>query len=69
MSTCHKVLIMSLFTVFAVAVKAQSISPQDAIVAAMKNSANDWNNGNLENFMKMYTDSSTMMYPTGPVGL
>src|ERR1700758_5040671 len=40
-----------------------------AIIAAMKNSESDWNNGNLDNFMKMYTDSSTMMYPTGPVGL
>jgi len=40
-----------------------------AIIAAMKKSENDWNTGNLENFMKMYTDSSTMMYPTGPVGL
>ena len=40
-----------------------------AIIAAMTKSENDWNTGNLEGYMKMYTDSSTMMYPTGPVGL
>ncbi len=40
-----------------------------AIIAAMNNSAQEWNKGDLEDFMKMYTDSSTMMYPTGPVGL
>ena len=35
----------------------------------MKNSANDWNKGDLDSFMKMYTDASTMMMPTGPAGL
>ncbi|MGZ3822453.1 MAG: YybH family protein [Mucilaginibacter sp.] len=35
----------------------------------MKNSENDWNKGDLGNFMKMYIDSSTMMMPTGPAGL
>ena len=58
---------------FAIQVKAQqgadAHSKEAAIIAAMKNSANDWNQGDLDNFMKMYTDSSTMMYPTGPVGL
>jgi len=34
----------------------------------MKNSENDWNTGNLDNFMKMYISSSTMMMPTGPAG-
>jgi ketosteroid isomerase-like protein len=40
-----------------------------AIISAMNNSADEWNKGDLDDFMKMYTDSSTMMYPTGPVGL
>jgi ketosteroid isomerase-like protein len=40
-----------------------------AIISAMKASENDWNTGNLDNFMKMYTDSSTMMMPAGPVGV
>lgn len=44
-------------------------SKQAAIIAAMTRSANDWNKGDLNSFMTMYTDSSTMMYPTGPVGL
>jgi ketosteroid isomerase-like protein len=44
-------------------------SKQAAIIAAMNNSADEWNKGDLADFMKMYTDSSTMMYPTGPVGL
>ncbi len=49
--------------------QSASHSEETAIISAMKNSENDWNNGNLDNFMKMYTDSSTMMMPTGPVGL
>ncbi|HVW15576.1 MAG TPA: nuclear transport factor 2 family protein [Mucilaginibacter sp.] len=65
-----KIVVTLLFAAFFIQAKAQSTgTAQDAIIAAMKNSENDWNNGNLENFMKMYTDSSTMMYPTGPVGL
>ncbi len=71
----HRKFILCLFLFVAMLsqVKAQSgteASPKAAaIIAAMKNSENDWNTGNLDNFMKMYTDSSTMMYPTGPVGL
>ena len=42
---------------------------QSKIIAAMKNSENDWNKGDLDSFMKMYTDQSTMMMPTGPVGI
>ncbi|HVS91667.1 MAG TPA: nuclear transport factor 2 family protein [Mucilaginibacter sp.] len=65
-----KIVVTLLFAAFLMQAKAQSTgSPQDAIIAAMKTSENDWNSGNLDNFMKMYTDSSTMMYPTGPVGL
>jgi ketosteroid isomerase-like protein len=44
-------------------------SKATAIMNAMNTSADEWNKGDLEDFMKMYTDSSTMMYPTGPVGL
>src|ERR1700761_7457275 len=60
-------------SVFAIQVKAQqgadARSKETAIIAAMKNSTNDWNKGDLDNFMKMYTQSSTMMMPTGPAGL
>src|SRR5580693_9358573 len=56
------------FVAFVIQTKAQG-TKSAAIIAAMNNSAKDWNTGNLERFMKMYTDSSTMMYPTGPVGL
>jgi len=56
-------------SVLSLQVAGQQNKPADAIVSAMNNSANDWNKGDLESFMKMYTDSSTMMYPTGPVGL
>jgi ketosteroid isomerase-like protein len=35
----------------------------------MESSENDWNKGDLGSYMKMYTDSSTMMMPTGPAGL
>lgn len=42
---------------------------QSKIITAMKNSENDWNKGDLESFMKLYTDESTMMMPTGPAGI
>lgn len=61
------------FLAFTIKVAAQNHSdaqPKEAaIIAAMKNSENDWNLGDLDNFMKMYIASSTMMMPTGPVGL
>lgn len=41
---------------------------EKAIITAMKNSENDWNKGDLDNFMKMYIGASTMMMPTGPAG-
>lgn len=63
-------LLFLFFSAFAMQVKAQDTHAKDAaIISAMKNSENDWNKGNLDNFMKMYTDSSTMMMPTGPAGL
>ena len=46
-----------------------SRSAETAIITAMKNSEDDWNKGDLTSFMKMYTDASTMMMPTGPAGL
>lgn len=61
------ILFLSIFA-FAIQAKAQG-TKTDAITTAMNNSAKEWNAGNLDSFMKMYTDSSTMMYPTGPVGL
>ena len=61
------------FLAFSIKVAAQNnsdaTSKEAAIIAAMKNSENDWNKGDLDNFMKMYIASSTMMMPTGPAGL
>ncbi|MDB5022966.1 MAG: nuclear transport factor 2 family protein [Mucilaginibacter sp.] len=61
------------FSALTMQVKAQqgadAHSKEAAIISAMKNSENDWNKGDLDSFMKMYTSSSTMMMPTGPVGL
>ena len=66
-------LILSFVLLSALCVKAQSganTNPKaTAIISAMNNSAKDWNKGDLESFMKMYTDSSTMIKPTGPAGL
>ncbi|WP_302899871.1 nuclear transport factor 2 family protein [Mucilaginibacter sp. BT774] len=55
------------FSVLTISVRAQDA--QTKIITAMKNSENDWNKGDLESFMKMYTDESTMMMPTGPAGI
>lgn len=45
-------------------------SPQaKAITAAMNLSAEEWNKGDLVDFMKMYDPSATMMMPGGIVGL
>lgn len=44
-------------------------SKETAIITAMKNSESDWNKGDLDSFMKMYIGTSTMMMPTGPVGI
>jgi ketosteroid isomerase-like protein len=49
--------------------KSGSQSDETAIITAMKNSEADWNKGDLPSFMKMYTDASTMMMPTGPTGI
>lgn len=73
MKAGSKILVI-LFTFFALAsqVNAQGTDARSkaaAIISAMNNSADEWNRGDLDDFMKMYTDSSTMMYPTGPVGL
>jgi len=57
-------------SVFTMQAKAQNmLSKEAAIIAAMNSSAIDWNKGDLDSFMKMYTESSTMMMPTGPVGI
>ena len=67
------ILILTCFLFFsAFAIQAQAQSGTDApskIIEAMKNYENDWNKGDLESFMKMYTNASTMMMPTGPAGL
>jgi len=72
MKTFQKICLSLLFIAIATNVRAQQgtsdQSKETAIVTAMKNSENDWNTGNLDNFMKMYISSSTMMMPTGPAG-
>ncbi len=67
--TCYRFISLTIvLCCFGLPVDAQS-GKEAAIISAMNNSANDWNTGNLDNFMKMYIDSSTMMMPTGPAGL
>jgi ketosteroid isomerase-like protein len=39
------------------------------IIKAMNKAADDWNKGELESYMSLYTPSATMMMPTGRVGL
>jgi ketosteroid isomerase-like protein len=67
----HKFMLILLcflgFSMLTTHAKAQDA--QSKIIAAMKNSENDWNKGDLDSFMKMYTDESTMMMPTGPAGI
>lgn len=73
--TNRPLLIFLVFSLFSIRAGAQngaqntSGSKETAIITAMKNSENDWNNGDLDAFMKMYTGTSTMMMPSGPVGL
>jgi ketosteroid isomerase-like protein len=69
MKTSQKILIVF---VCISAISLRTVAQQGkaaAIISTMNNSADEWNKGDLDDFMKMYTDSSTMMYPTGPVGL
>src|ERR1700733_1453732 len=59
--------------VFSNAASAQFL-PDDspkakAIVTAMQNSAKEWNQGDLADFMTIYDPSATMMMPGGTVGL
>lgn len=64
--------ILSLLLCISFSMLSKQTNAQDAqskIIAAMKNSENDWNKGDLDSFMKMYTDESTMMMPTGPAGI
>ncbi len=69
-NSCTLVILLFLgFVIKAGAQQTGSRTKADAIILAMKDSEKDWNNGNLDNFMKMYTDSSTMMMPTGPAGV
>src|SRR5579863_7533490 len=70
MKTSQKILILFVcFSAVSLLTRAQQNKSADAIISAMNNSARDWNAGNLDSFMKMYTDSSTMMMPTGPAPL
>ena len=69
-STLKILLLLCCFSLIAFQIKSQNADPKAAaIISAMNNSANDWNKGDLDSFMKMYTDSSTMMMPTGPAPL
>jgi ketosteroid isomerase-like protein len=73
MRTNHKIVSLIIcFFAFTIQARSQGTnasSKATAIIAAMNNSADEWNKGDLEDFMKMYTDSSTMMMPTGPAPL
>ncbi len=66
--TIFSLVFVFIFTLCAGA-QNSAASKETAIITAMKNSENDWNKGDLDSFMKMYTGTSTMMMPTGPVGL
>jgi len=66
--TLFIILVFSLISIYSNAQNTPG-SKETAIITAMKNSENDWNKGDLDSFMKMYTGTSTMMMPTGPVGL
>ncbi|HTI61431.1 YybH family protein [Mucilaginibacter sp.] len=61
--------VLAIIVFFTAHVARAQTDDKSAIITAMNNSAGDWNKGDLNSFMTMYTDSSTMMYPTGPVGL
>lgn len=69
----HLSVLILFISVFITKANAQSNtidrSRETAIITAIKNSENDWNKGDLNSFMKMYTDESTMMMPTGPAGI
>jgi len=67
-------LLLSACLVFLANRSAAQFAPDDnaqanAITAAMQKSAEQWNRGDLENFMLMYDPSATMMMPGGTVGL
>jgi len=66
--TLFSLVFIFIFTLYAGAQNSVT-SKETAIITAMKNSENDWNKGDLNSFMKMYTATSTMMLPTGPAGL
>lgn len=68
----HHKFMLTLLCFLAFSMLTTHAKAQDAqlkIIATMKNSENDWNKGDLDSFMKMYTDESTMMMPTGPAGI
>lgn len=48
--------------------KAQDGAAKE-ITDAMTNSAEQWNKGQLAEFISLYDASATMMFPTGPVGM
>ena len=61
------------FALFANRASAQFAADDDpqvkAIVTVMNNSAAEWNQGKLVDFMQVYDPSATMMMPGGTVGL
>jgi len=61
--------VLCFLSLSALSMHANAQDAQSKIITAMKNSENDWNKGDLDSFMKMYTDESTMMMPTGPAGI
>ena len=70
----HSFAAMSFCLLFTINRAIAQILPDDspqakAITAAMINSTGYWNQGKLDDFMKMYDPSATMMMPGGTVGL
>jgi ketosteroid isomerase-like protein len=63
----------SCFFFFTIKSQAQVVKGNDRmteeIIAAMNNSAAEWNAGQLNAFMDMYDPTATMMMAAGPVGL
>ena len=50
-------------------VKSTSSNAPSEILAAMEQSAKDWNAGSLDRYMTLYDSTATFMFNSGPVGL
>jgi ketosteroid isomerase-like protein len=62
-------LLTGLLTVGCAIQKTFTTQDQETIVRLMHASAQDWNNGKLDDFMRLYDTAATFMMTKGPVGL